>query len=219
MEILFLTLSTMKKIILTLTLVAIAFYCYESPLRDRRSHLAKPQASFLEAFAFIKGHEGHYANDVSDRGGETYTGITRKWNRDWKGWKFIDQAKPLRQNDSVGGLVPHYVLDYYLTIWVREGFYMIRDQQVANYVMDFRLNGTIGTMITKRVMREMGAKIVVNNVMDEATCIQMNRLDKKEFLKRLSNRRVQFYQNVARRDPSQKKFLNHWLYRARRVQV
>ncbi len=38
-------------------------------------------------------HEGGYANHPSDKGGETYRGITRKHNPNWEGWAFIDEVK------------------------------------------------------------------------------------------------------------------------------
>mgnify|MGYP002515624115 CR=1 FL=1 len=37
--------------------------------------------------------EGGYVNDKDDNGGETYLGISRKFNPNWKGWKIIDQVK------------------------------------------------------------------------------------------------------------------------------
>lgn len=207
----------MKKLILTLCLLASSVWCLEHPL-ERKLVITKPVAAdFMSAFSFIKAHEGYYANHKDDKGGETYAGITRRWNPEWQGWKFIDRAKPLRQCDSVGDLVPHYVLDYYLTIWVREGFYLLKDQQTANYLYDFRINGTVGTRITTKVMKEMGAEIEVTNSMDENVIIAINALNKEVFLRKLKERRINFYKSIARRDPSQRKFLPHWLYRARHV--
>lgn len=37
--------------------------------------------------------EGGYVNDKDDNGGETYLGISRKFNPNWKGWTIIDQVK------------------------------------------------------------------------------------------------------------------------------
>lgn len=205
----------MKKLFLTILFLTPALWCYERPL-DNKSYLKPVAADFMTAFSHIKTHEGNYANIKEDRGGETYAGITRRWNPEWEGWEFIDQAKPLNQCDSVGGLVPHYVLDYYLTIWVREGFYLIRDQQTANYLLDFRINGTVGTKIITKVMKEIGAEVEVTNIMTEEVIREVNKLDKIVFLEKLKTRRIKFYHSIVRRDPSQKKFLSHWLYRAQR---
>lgn len=37
--------------------------------------------------------EGGYVNDKDDNGGETYLGISRKFNPKWNGWKEIDKIK------------------------------------------------------------------------------------------------------------------------------
>lgn len=45
---------------------------------------------FNEAYVIGEKHEGGYANDPDDRGGETYKGIARNFWSKWKGWKIID---------------------------------------------------------------------------------------------------------------------------------
>jgi len=206
----------MKKLFLTMLFMLPALWCFERPL-DTQSVDIKRTADFMTVFSQIKAHEGAWVHDMNDKGGETYAGITRRWNPQWEGWQFVDEAKPLKQCDSVGGLVPHYVLDYYLTIWVREGFYLIKDQQVANYLFDFRIHGTIGTKIITRVMKDMGAKIEVTNDMTEDITRAANSLNKKLFLRKLQKSRIEFYRGIVKRDPSQRKFLSHWLYRAQKV--
>lgn len=37
--------------------------------------------------------EGGYVNDKDDAGGETYLGISRKFNPAWSGWKQVDEVK------------------------------------------------------------------------------------------------------------------------------
>ncbi len=55
-------------------------------------------------------HEGGYANNPNDKGGETYRGIGRKANPNWKGWGFIDQVK--RTGEGLSGAVD-WVKDKY----------------------------------------------------------------------------------------------------------
>lgn len=50
-------------------------------------------ANFLEAYQITCAHEGGYVNDPDDVGGETYKGISRKYNPSWRGWLVIDQLK------------------------------------------------------------------------------------------------------------------------------
>jgi lysozyme family protein len=50
-------------------------------------------ADFKQAHSIVMNNEGGYANDPSDRGGETYKGISRNNFPNWKGWKLIDLHK------------------------------------------------------------------------------------------------------------------------------
>ena len=50
-------------------------------------------ADFLKAFIKTGGHEGGYADDPIDRGGETYRGISRRYHPGWSGWEIVDTYK------------------------------------------------------------------------------------------------------------------------------
>lgn len=50
-------------------------------------------ASFNEAFENTLKHEGGYSDHPSDKGGETYKGISRRYWPKWGGWRIIDQIK------------------------------------------------------------------------------------------------------------------------------
>lgn len=49
--------------------------------------------SYTDAFNETMGFEGGYAFDPDDRGGETYKGISRRYNPTWSGWVVIDRYK------------------------------------------------------------------------------------------------------------------------------
>lgn len=49
--------------------------------------------NFEKAYKIVRAHEGGYANDPDDPGGETYKGIARNRWPDWIGWPKIDNAK------------------------------------------------------------------------------------------------------------------------------
>lgn len=50
-------------------------------------------ASFSKEFYKLILVEGGYVNDPDDSGGETFLGISRKHNPNWKGWEIIDKEK------------------------------------------------------------------------------------------------------------------------------
>lgn len=49
-------------------------------------------AEFDESIEIVLEHEGGYANDPRDSGGETYRGISRRWHPDCPIWGIIDQT-------------------------------------------------------------------------------------------------------------------------------
>lgn len=50
-------------------------------------------ANFADAYKKLSIKEGGYVNDPDDKGGETYRGISRKYNPTWEGWEIIDKYK------------------------------------------------------------------------------------------------------------------------------
>jgi len=48
---------------------------------------------YLESYAKTMKNEGGYCNDPLDAGGETYKGISRKYNPSWGGWFVIDALR------------------------------------------------------------------------------------------------------------------------------
>jgi len=50
-------------------------------------------ANFADALAAVYEFEGGYANDPDDYGGETYRGISRRYQPTWPGWDTIDRLK------------------------------------------------------------------------------------------------------------------------------
>ena len=57
-------------------------------------------ANFDKEFDKLILAEGGYVNDPDDAGGETYLGISRKANPQWRGWVYIDKVKKANKNAS-----------------------------------------------------------------------------------------------------------------------
>lgn len=57
-------------------------------------------ANFDKEFDKLILCEGGYVNDPDDAGGETYLGISRKANPQWRGWVYIDEVKKANKNAS-----------------------------------------------------------------------------------------------------------------------
>lgn len=211
----------MKKLILTFILfISTISFSYESKVERKRENVKK--ADFRITYSIIKEHEGYYAYIAFDRGGETYGGVTRNYHPHWYGWRYVDRYKKKhgRPNRNQHLEIPEldfWMQDFYLDIWVKEGFDEIRDQRLATYVFDFRVNGTKGPIVIQHTLNELGWKIREDNVIGEETIYAINHSERGRLFKALKSNRIAYYKSIARRDKTQRNFLPHWLKRAERV--
>jgi lysozyme family protein len=90
------------------------------------------------------GHEGHYANDPDDRGGETWKGVARNFHPSWGGWQIIDSARNtpgfphILKNDKI---LEQEVQDFYeLHFWREIMGHDITEQIIANELFDTAVN-------------------------------------------------------------------------------
>lgn len=214
--------------ILTITLIAllsfISFPATEAPITI---HKVVKRADFRIAFRHIISNEGYWVNHPDDKGGATYCGITKVYQKDWLGWKYINKYRKWVKKDNKwvelpipwnthfdDKMIDFYVQDFYLDLWIKSHYYELKDQKVANYVFDFQVNGTVSSRIIRRSLNDLGFRLPIENNMDSLVISCINRANKQIFLKTLENRRKNFYINIANKDSSQKKFLNHWIFRS-----
>lgn len=109
-------------------------------------------ADFRRALVRTLGHEGHYSNDPSDRGGETYRGITRRDHPDWPGWAIVDEAK--QAPEFPRGLAGNEELErlsaelYKRRYWDRFLGDDVPDQAIAEELFDTGVNAGVGRAVT-----------------------------------------------------------------------
>ena len=101
-------------------------------------------ADFNRAYENTMGHEGGYVNDPDDIGGETYKGISRKYNPQWEGWSKIDYYKDmsefpkmLKYSDKLQDLVKSFYKEIY---WDVNRLDEIKNQNIANEIFDTGVN-------------------------------------------------------------------------------
>lgn len=108
-------------------------------------------ANFEIAYKRTEKFEGGWVNDDADSGKETYKGISRVYQPNWKGWKIIDGYKKktgfpsnLESDKNLQDLVKEcYRENYWNPIWGDK----INNQQVANDLYDTAVNMGVGTSI------------------------------------------------------------------------
>lgn len=104
-------------------------------------------ADFNKEFEKLILAEGIYGNDPDDSGGETFLGISRKYNPTWTGWKTIDEIKKangtknltkiLKQNKSLTDSASLY---YKIRYWDIFRLDEIPSQKIAHEMFDTCVN-------------------------------------------------------------------------------
>lgn len=118
-------------------------------------------AYFLIAFNRTEKNEGKdiWTKVDGDSGGETWSGISRKANPSWSGWKILDQIKNKKNGQKIS--TPEleerkqslYRTNYWNPIWGDE----IKNQKVANDLYDTAVNMGPSTSI-RLSERQFGMK-------------------------------------------------------------
>lgn len=171
-------------------------------------------SSFLPALKLILKHEGGYANNALDRGGETYQGIARNFNHSWAGWAILDGIAGKTWNAIYSGLDHHVQAFYKTQYWDRHRLGGINNQATANLVFDWLVNsGQAGRQI-QSVLVSMGQNIVIDNIIGVKTVNAINAVDQAELNRRIVNARVDYYHEGVAAGWLDSTFLNGLIRRA-----
>ena len=115
-------------------------------------------ANFTEAIEIIILNEGGYVNNLNDKGGETYMGISRNAHPKSKIWQYVDKItakykttktinKYLKQNNELTKLVKDiYKKDY----WNPFDLDKEPSQRIATQIFDNAVN--MGVSKTKQLL-------------------------------------------------------------------
>lgn len=167
---------------------------------------------FRTAYNKVRKEEGYYSNHPKDFGKRTYAGITQKYNPDWYGWTYVNKYR-LNQNQQVTGIdsiyVEFYVLDFYLDIWIGEGFHRLTNQVVADYLFDTRIH-----LSRKQTIKLLNKTYSLSIAMTEDWVD--DRLDSID-LALLKQTRKNYYLNRIKSNPSQIVWKRGWLKRANKI--
>lgn len=187
-------------------------------------------ANFKAAFILTMGHEGGYANDPDDMGGETYKGISRNNFPKWAGWKIVDDWKSITKGgiDSLNrvlasdgqlqGLVDSFFKSLF---WDVNKLDSISNQSIAAELFDTGVNMGVGT--AARFLQEalnlcnktgkLYPNIVVDGKIGNATLNAVMKAPQQALLNTLNLLQGEKYLNIMRAKESQEKFWQSWLSR------
>lgn len=191
---------------------------------------------FQAALARVLKNEGGYVNDPTDRGGETYCGISHKNFPLWEGWKIIDEINAARASTDPPPRADNPVLAPMVQNFYKRMFWdVIRGddlpQPLDAEVFDTAVNVGAGTA-TKLLQHALNLlnrsgtswpDILEDGDMGPTTKAVLSTAVLKGDLTVVYNLfnvlQAMKYVLICERDPSQEKFLRGWLTRVDIVPV
>ena len=167
-------------------------------------------ADYTKLAPFICKWEGgdKYTNDPVDRGGATKYGITLET------WKNVGYDKnkdgKIDKKDIMLLSYEDFLKVFKKNFWDKWQGDKIKNQSVANIVVDWLWgSGKWGIIYPQRIL---GVKD--DGKVGPKTIEAINKVNPKEFFEKVKKSRIQFYQNIVKNNPSQKKFIKGWTNRA-----
>ena len=149
---------------------------------------------------FILRWEGGFVDDPLDRGGATNKGITIGTFRNFYGKDAtVEQLKNITDEQWL-----HIFKSGYWDKWKADD---IENQSIANIVVDWAWGSGAATSI-KQVQKILG--VAVDGIVGNDTLTAINIAGQRSLFVKIHNRRIEFVENIVKRDPSQARFLKGW---------
>ena len=148
------------------------------------------------------------------RGGETYKGIARNKNLNWKGWKIIDAEKkkadfPQSLNNSTN-LSSEIEEFYKINYWDKIKGDQIEDESVAFSIFDFAVNAGVKTSIK---LAQKVVKTKEDGVIGKISLKAINEMLPEEFLADFTLGKIVRYIRIVEAKPTTRKFFYGWIKR------
>jgi len=183
-------------------------------------------ADFNLAYKLTMGIEGGYANAASDKGGETYGGVSRNNFPNWSGWKIIDELKgrpgfeKALQNSS--DLQAAKRAFYQVNFWDVLKLSQVENQAIATELFDFGVNcgAKTAALALQRSLNVLNKRakfypdIVVDGAIGGGTLAALAKANQKDVLKCIVSIQGARYIGLAEKEESQEDWMAGWIRRA-----
>lgn len=154
-------------------------------------------------FRRAKASKSGFVDDPDDRGGATVLGVTIGTFSNYMAKKgvrsvTVNDLKNLSYEDWLSILKKMY--------WDRWHADDIKSQSVAEVLVDWVwASGKWGVIIPQRMLG-----VTDDGIVGVMTLDALNKKDPKDFFDALIQERISFVEDIVKKTPSQKKFLNGW---------
>jgi lysozyme family protein len=175
----------------------------KTEIQSNDLHMAK-----LDPLArFILSYEGGFVNDPKDRGGATNKGVTiatwraQGYDKNGDGRIDVKDLKLITDADAINIMRKNY--------WNRWKADQINSQAIANTLVDWVWgSGKYAIVIPQQMLG-----VTADGIVGPKTIEALNQTYAPAFFKQLQARRLQFIDNIIRKNPSQKRFEAGWYRR------
>ena len=158
-------------------------------------------------------HEGGYANDKNDRGGETKYGITAPFMEDFK------YALPGGKTKPVKDLTVDDAKKLYKALWDRYNLGCVRDKNVAYVIFDYMINTFYHTVAKRvqKILNTQGAALKVDGRIGEKSLNAIHNSDYKWLIDEILKNRQYYHRKDVNENPVQLKFYAGWMNRLNKI--
>lgn len=179
-------------------------------------------AEFLCAYTDTLGKEGGYSNRrKTDRGGETFCGISRNHHPECKIWPLIDEhfTKGGSAKDIIGipGIMAIIAEFYRDNFWLPLFCDKIKSQKIANELFDSGVNcgpGNAVRFLQKSLNLINKCNLKVDGAMGPKTLTEVNDcLHSEALLKAMNGFQFMHYEKLAESDSTQISNFTGWMAR------
>lgn len=172
------------------------------------------RVKFFPAFERTLVHEGGYANDPQDPGGETFYGVSRRAFPNWQGWQAVDALKELGKIDDplsesmMNALKNFYLAEFWMPLCLDRFPHVY--QELAEQVFDFGVNaGTRRAAMTLQgVINIFHTVLKVDGVIGPKTLWEMTELSPEILVTEYKRLRIVYYKSL-----NKPRFENGWIRR------
>lgn len=160
-----------------------------------------------ELIPFILHYEGGYVNNPNDKGGATNKGITIATYRAYYGrTKTINDLKNLTMTEW-----KHIFKTGY---WDKCRGDDIRDQSIANMLVDFAWHSGVVTAV-KKIQKIVG--VTCDGICGTQTILAINSRPPMRTFSELQSARLKYLQDIVKRNPKQKEHIKGWTKRVNAI--
>ena len=152
-------------------------------------------ANFADSVSIVLKHEGGYAFNPADPGGETNYGISKAQYPDL----------------NIAGLTRQDAVDiYFRDYWTRFRINEVKSQNIANAVLDAVVHHGQGASIVQKALNRAGMDIKVDNIIGSQTVNALNSVSEGEFLSAYVRERKDYMDSLIDRNPALGQFKTAW---------